>query len=387
MKDATEEHDEGRRVIKLSLHRLARGNKILISSIEKLVLMNSQIAVRGAMIMNHLAVYCTANNVPLPKIDQALLYNAFNYDPRLGTDSIKNEHLRNVVEQSINIIPRPTHDDGCSRGNLIDNLVRLYLANIKASIKGKWYSIIKNSINTHLKIYHQDLTKKETKAMWSKIYKHITRPLPADCSDSLDGPALELVKFHRDGFGVDNEGWVNDIFVNDLISTSDGITQVISHFSKCLHRQSTSQSDFLGNENCLKKQMALPEFHIGRISILIDQKGLYYLVKQYMEDSSMAFEVPGGANGFGVELFVKWLKKLFYIGESIDLHGKRDSCKMIKWEGVVISTDGVKASLHYFRQNGEADAMPPADGVKPTKPESHVNVDDNGKMTILFMMR
>ena len=81
MKDATEEHDEGRRVIKLSLHRLARGNKILISSIEKLVLMNSQIAVRGAMIMNHLAVYCTANNVPLPKIDQALLYNAFNYDP------------------------------------------------------------------------------------------------------------------------------------------------------------------------------------------------------------------------------------------------------------------------------------------------------------------
>jgi len=169
MKDATEEHVEGRRVIKLSLHRLARGNKILISSIEKLVLMNSQIAVRGAMIMNHLAVYCTANNVPLPKIDQALLYNAFNYDPRLGTDSIKNEHLRNVVEQSINIIPRPTHDDGCSRGNLIDNLVRLYLANIKASIKGKWYSIIKNSINTHLKIYHQDLTKKETKAMWNRF--------------------------------------------------------------------------------------------------------------------------------------------------------------------------------------------------------------------------
>ena len=97
--------------------------------------MNSQIAVRGAMIMNHLAVYCTANNVPLPKIYQALLYDAFNYDPRYSTGSIKNEHLRNVVEQSINIIPRPTHDDGCSRGNLIDNLVRLYLANIKASIK------------------------------------------------------------------------------------------------------------------------------------------------------------------------------------------------------------------------------------------------------------
>ena len=115
----------------------------------------------------------------------------------------------------------------------------------------------------------------------------------------------------------------------------------------------------------------------------------------------MPFEVPGGAIGFGVELFVKWLKKLFYIGENIDLHGKRDSCKMFKWEGMVISTDGVKASLHYFRQNGEGDAMPPADGVggrnnnsgvstsstsvKHTKPESHVNVDDNGKM-ILFMM-
>ena len=65
---------------------------------------------------------------------------------------------------------------------------------------------------------------------------------------------MELVKFHRDGFGVDNEGWVNDIFVNDLVSTSDSITQVISHFSKCLHRQSTSQSNFFGDENYLKNK-------------------------------------------------------------------------------------------------------------------------------------
>ena len=56
----------------------------------KIVIMNSKIAVRGSMVMNHLAVYCITNDYPLPEINQSLLYDAFNFSPRGGFDSIKN---------------------------------------------------------------------------------------------------------------------------------------------------------------------------------------------------------------------------------------------------------------------------------------------------------
>ena len=67
------------RVIKLSLRQLTRpldnfqgrernpGNSILIKAIDKLVIMNSKIAVRGSLIMNHLVSYCASNKIELPE--------------------------------------------------------------------------------------------------------------------------------------------------------------------------------------------------------------------------------------------------------------------------------------------------------------------------------
>lgn len=303
-----------RRVIKHSLHRLTRGNQALATTIERLVIMNSRIAVRGSMVMNHLVIYCTANDIPLPVLDQNLIYDAFNFCPRKGFDSIKNEHLRHVVKETKHVFPNPSDGDVALRGVLIGHLVNQYTANIKSSIVGKWYSVIKNSINTHLKIYYPEVDGKERKNMFNKINKRITRPQPdQDDEEYLDEAALELVQFHRSGFGVDDDGWVNNIFIDNKMQTAEGISNLIQHFSQCLLLQCNAETEYFDGENCLRKQTALPEFCIGRKSINIDQKGLYYLVKQYMSDIGKGelFVVAGGANGFRVQLFVNWLKNCF----------------------------------------------------------------------------
>ena len=329
--------------------------------------------------MNHLAVYCTANELTLPELKQSLLYDAFNFNPRKGFNSIKNEHLRHVVNETKEIFPHPTNCENTFKGALIVNLVVMYMANIKSSIVGKWFSIIKNSINTHMKVYHSDLNKKETKNMYNKIYKRITRPQPDDDNNEeyLEDDALGLVEFHRIGFGVQDDGWVNDIFIDNKMKTSAGISSLIQHFLQCLHRQCTVEGENFDGENCLKKQLALPEFSIRRKSIYIDQKNLYYIVKQYMNDIGRGdeFIIPGGASGFGQHLFVQWLKKLFHVGEFLDIEDIKNSNKEFQWQGVVITTDGVKASLHYSPKHSDDTT---AKVVLPSK-ELALVVEDCGK--------
>jgi hypothetical protein len=260
-----------RRAIKQSLHSLAQGNAKLITSIEKMVIMNSRIAVQGSMVMNLLAIYCMENDILLPEIDQKLIYDAFNFFPRKGFNSIKNIHLQHVVNETINIFPNPSNGDAALWGALIGHLVVQYTANIKSSIVEKWYSVIKDSINTHLKIHFPDLSKKEAKNMFNKIYKRITRPLPDEEDDeNLDEASFELVGFHRAGFGVMDDGWINNIHIENKMRTTKGVTSIIQHFLLCLHLQCTSETEFYDSQNTLQKQPALPEFCIGRKSIYID---------------------------------------------------------------------------------------------------------------------
>ncbi len=91
------------------------------------------------------------------------------------------------------------------------------------------------------------------------------------------------------------------------------------------------------------------------------------------------FVVPGGANGFCVQFFVNWLKKLFYIGEHSDLNSNQNLNKMFKWEGVVIMTDGVKASLHYCISDTDDNNDVDEQSVKPLP----IIVDENGEYFIL----
>ena len=52
--------------------------KLIINVIDKLVLLNSKIAVQGSMIMNYLVAKSVDKGTDLPPINPALLYKAFN---------------------------------------------------------------------------------------------------------------------------------------------------------------------------------------------------------------------------------------------------------------------------------------------------------------------
>ena len=67
-----------------------------------------------------------------------------------------------------------------------------------------------------------------------------------------------------------------------------------------------------------------------------------------MKDYPTNWVLNCSKNTFDLPIFRKWFKKLFYIGGLI--HNQSQS-KQFHWTGVAITTDGVKASLHYERIN------------------------------------
>jgi hypothetical protein len=378
------------RCIKLSLSHLVRGNEGIISAIDKLVILNSQIAVRGSMILNLLAVHCSWNNRSLPTLEHNLIYQAFaSYDCINIPGYIKDDQLRRVVLDVQHLIPLPfTNADGSiimGKSWLIGYLVEMYQANIKASIVLKWKSVVSNSIDSHLAMFKPDLSENKRKTWWKNIYKRITRPVPKPGTPNrLDSHALRLVKFHRDGFGVEDDSWINDNYMK-FVNTQgmDRITRVIGHFSQCLRRQCMFE-DIMGQPNSLKKNMALPVFHVGRISIQIDKKGLYYVLNQYNSSNPLeTFDLgKGGDKNFSQHLFKKYMNKLFCINELI--HAKSPS-KMFRWSGVGVTTDGVKSSLHYSRVQSmvEQVAPPVAPGQYQIQDDVHQIQDDVANIDIL----
>ncbi len=131
------------------------------------------------MIINYLVLYCTFGNIPLPKLDQALLYHVFasyEYSDPIDLQSfINDKHLLHVLMETRHLLPPPIkNEDGSAiegKGWLIDYLCIMYIANIKTSIKTKWKSIINNTIDAHLKMFKPDLSairKEETN--WVQKY-------------------------------------------------------------------------------------------------------------------------------------------------------------------------------------------------------------------------
>ena len=180
---------------------------------------------------------------------------------------------------------------------------------------------------------------------------------------------------------MDDDGWVNDHYMNRVVLDTTLISHVIGHFCKCLQRQCIFE-DVLGAPNSLKKHTALPEFHIHRISIQIDKQGLYYIMKQHMKDYKTNWDFKSSKNTFKQPQFKKWFKKLFYIGGLI---GKTSPSKEFNWTGVAITTDGVKASLHYDRRinvlSTQVEVINVADNIVEQLPDDMLSAgsgSDNG---------
>ena len=123
------------RVMKTSIARLVMDNnhkQILINVIDKLVLLNSKIAVRGSIIMNYQVAKCVQEGTNLPLINQSILYQAFNWNHKNAL-SEKLPDIKNRIHDPIG-----SHNEKIYGKNwLIDYLVLQYMANIKSSIRRK----------------------------------------------------------------------------------------------------------------------------------------------------------------------------------------------------------------------------------------------------------
>jgi hypothetical protein len=74
-------HDEGHRVVKLSCSKLARNNPTLIRILEDMTIKNSQLAVRGSIILNNMVMMCVSESIPVPEnfLHQSFLSHALNW--------------------------------------------------------------------------------------------------------------------------------------------------------------------------------------------------------------------------------------------------------------------------------------------------------------------
>ena len=369
------------RVIKTSVVRLVTDNRYkpcVIKAIDKLVLLNSKIAVRGSMIMNYLVVKCVEDGTNLPPIDQGLLYKAFNWN-HLTALSHQHPEIENLIPDPIG--NHDEHMDG--KGWLIDYLVIQYTANIKTSIRGKYNSVIKQSIKGHIKAHVPNASKDDVLSLTSNLKRCIHHPRSETAVEysHLDENARGLVKFHRVGFGVDDEGYINDYFIDGVLRGHESISRVVMHFAMCLQRQELLQDTFLDGANVLKKQTALPMFHMGeRKSIYICKDGMRWLLKQIkkeivaddegwedvdddvlLEDVGEVDEIEDnfrkqvmnfrGNKDMDIFTYKKWLIRLFDIGKNGNFKGFPNPVTSGKqydhWGGVKVVTDGVTASVFY----------------------------------------
>ena len=86
-------------VVKLSFSKLAKNNHLLIDVIQLMVIKNSQLAVRGTIIMNYLIIYCVANDINVPNniLHQTFVDQAFYPSFADNLSAVKDYILRKVI--------------------------------------------------------------------------------------------------------------------------------------------------------------------------------------------------------------------------------------------------------------------------------------------------
>jgi hypothetical protein len=382
------------RVIKKSFRHLVT-DELLVRTVDKFVIWNSKIAIRGAMIMNYLMAKSIEEEIELPQINQKFLYQAFNW----GHPNAISECSPEIKER----IPDPVGVDSDGRvmeGKpwLIDYLIIQYMGNIKSSITNMYKSIIKSSVIGHIKAYHPNASKNAASSLNTNLTRCIRRPMSETTKEyaRLDPNSKEFVEFHRNGFGAGEDDYINDIFIKAPESRSpDGITRIVTHFGKCLQRQENLAGNFVHCANRLKGQNALPMHDMGsRMSIFICKKGLHYILKQHMKDigsngdgwetmdededdedyddemavvdeetwrqrlRTLVCSYSSKTTNMSIQSYKKWITSLFDVGKNGNLKEFPDPPTCGKcfehWGGVKISTDGVTASVYYVEREVNA---------------------------------
>ena len=424
------------RVIKKFFPHLVMDEQ-LIKTIDKFVIWNSKISIRGAMMMNYLMSKSIDKEIELPQIDQAFLYRAFNWRHRNAISECYPEIKESIPD------PIGVDSDGKvieGKSWLIDYLIKQYMANIKSSITNMYESIIKNSIIGHIKAYHPNASKNDVSSLRTNLTRCIRCPVSETTDEyaRLDHNAIQLVEFHRNGFGAGEDDYINDIFIKVPESRSPvGITRIVTHFGKCLQRQRNLENNFAHCANQLKGQTALPMHDMGsRMSIFICKKGMHYVLKQYQKDIVSSGDQVGldddnswetmdddeddedyddemavvdeetrrqelrelvcsyvsNTTNMKPKTYKRWITSLFDIGKKGNFKEFPNPPTCGKyfehWGGVKISTDGVTASVYYVKREQNAvtysqNGIPLSEEKKETK----IALEDKQQLDISLLPR
>ena len=100
----------------------------------------------------------------------------------------------------------------------------------------RYTSVIKQSIMGHIKAHHPNGTKNEASSLTTNLTRCISSPVTETAKEytKLDGNAKELDQFHSGAFEVDDDGYITDYFIDDVLKQLTKMTQVKMHFAHCL---------------------------------------------------------------------------------------------------------------------------------------------------------
>ena len=237
----------------------------------------------------------------------------------------------------------------------------MILANILASISSfeKCKAVINDSINTYAIIHLRRASRQATDRIKKEIRRQILSPAsnPPNNAPQLDGHAIELVTFHRQGFRLREGRPLTETYIKQ---TKGMFRHYILHFGQCLRRQEDLEREWNATHSPkrrikLKKRFPLPFFTIEKSkSLQIDKKGLYFIINEFRKTGGNLGAnhppIPTGHNAFNRGLYCEWIMYLFNIKKIMD------GTKMFKFSGVGITTNAVSASVHYTKPEWDEDA-------------------------------
>ena len=242
----------------------------------------------------------------------------------------------------------------------IGYLVKRMTANIKTSVIGKFKAVVNDSIKALTRTHLSGLSQRSQRAQVNEIKRRIFfpyRPQP-NPPIALTAQANELVVFHREGFKLGPNVALNKLY----IKTHENLyPDFIVHYTRCLQRMLELSSNF--PEVPLKMRSSTPIFSPGqRASVSMDKKNFYYILRNYLNDGNQlpaeyidnnnvrraTPALPSHIRHYTPEIFGQHLRALFDLDSVI-----RGPSKSFESKGVVLTTNGVSASVHYTPTTNE----------------------------------
>jgi hypothetical protein len=331
--------------------------RIFIETVQKMVLKNTEIAVRCGMITHHVVMNCVDNNInEIPDFThRAFVEHALNYDIDLNNESLI------AAKEAFDPHFTPVNEGMEGRPWLLGYLARIYRGNIVASTKAKWKAVIKHSVDAYGIVHLRHVSKQLRYRIKNEIRRRIFTPASDPPNNTPDLAryvgAVDLVQFHRNGFLLVDDQVLDKRYIN---ANEESFRFFILHYGFCLRRQENLELEWndahptvqIGLKKCLpmpfyKKQQ--------RKSVYIDKLGLYHILKAYrlavrsdpdhpnpdFQFPILAPHFPTISKKFNCQLYSDWMRFLFRINKLLD--GKKE----FKTTGVGMTTNAVCASVLY----------------------------------------